>query len=152
QIIAVPSLDLPAGEVAADAFRHADAVRLFVERARDVKREFVLTEYNAPAVAQLCRRLDGIPLAIELAAARVRTLTPQELVDRLDQRFQLLPRGRRAKLERHQTLRSTIDWSYELLNPTERVALDRLSVFAGGCDLVAAAALLCDSGLAAGDI
>ena len=152
QIIAVPSLDLPAGEVAADAFRRADAVRLFVERARDVKREFVLTEYNAPAVAQLCRRLDGIPLAIELAAARVRTLTPQELVDRLDQRFQLLTRGRRAKLERHQTLRSTIDWSYELLNPTERVALDRLSVFAGGCDLVAAAALLCDSGLAAGDI
>ena len=80
----------------------------------------------------LCRRLDGIPLAIELAAARVRSMAPEDLVARLDQRFKLLTRGSRAALERHQTLRSTIDWSYDLLDPTERQALNRLSVFAGG--------------------
>jgi len=152
QLVAVPSLDVPAEGVAADALARADAVRLFVERARDVKREFALTEHNAPAVAQLCRRLDGIPLAIELAAARARTFTPQELVDRLDQRFELLTRGSRAGLERHQTLRSTIDWSYELLNLRERVALNRLSVFAGGCDLVAADAVVSDGGSATGDV
>ena len=90
----------------------------------------------------LCRRLDGIPLAIELAAARVRSLSPEDLVARLDQRFKLLTGGSRAALERHQTLRSTIDWSYDLLEPTEQQALDRLSVFAGGCDLRAAEAVL----------
>jgi predicted ATPase len=149
QLVAVPSLNLPGEEVAVDALARADAVRLFVERARDARREFALTEHNAPAVAQLCRRLDGIPLAIELAAARVRALSPQELVGRLDQRFRLLTRGSRAGLERHQTLRNTIDWSYELLEPIERVALKRLSVFAGGCDLVAAEAVLSDGGLGA---
>ena len=92
-----------------------DAVRLFVDRAHDAKSDFALTERNAAAVAQLCRRLDGIPLAIELAAARVRSLTPEDLVARLDQRFKLLTRGSRAALERHQTLRNTIDWSYDLL-------------------------------------
>jgi len=90
-------------------------------------------------VGVLCRRLDGIPLAIELAAARVRSLSPEDLVARLDQRFKLLTHGGHAALERHQTLRSTIDWSYDLLTTTERHALDRLSVFAGGCDLAAAA-------------
>ena len=90
----------------------------------------------------LCRRLDGIPLAIELAAARVRSLSPDDLVARLDQRFKLLTRGSRAALERQQTLRSTIDWSYELLDPIERQALNLLSVFAGGCDLAAAEAVL----------
>jgi predicted ATPase/class 3 adenylate cyclase len=152
QLVAVPSLNLPGEEVAVDALARADAVQLFVERARDARREFALTESNAPAVAQLCRRLDGIPLAIELAAARVRALSPQELVGRLDQRFRLLTRGSRAGLERHQTLRNTIDWSYELLDATERVALNRLSVFAGGCDLVAAEAVLSDGTLAAEDV
>ncbi len=90
------------------------------------------------AVAVLCRRLDGIPLAIELAAARVRSMSPEDLVARLDQRFKLLTKGSRAALERQQTLRATIDWSYDLLDPTERRVLDRLSVFAGGCDLTAA--------------
>ena len=101
-----------------------------------------LTEQNAGAVAQLCRRLDGIPLAIELAAARVRSLPPEDLVARLDQRFKLLTRGSRAALERHQTLRNTIDWSYDLLGVTEQEALNRLSVFAGGWDLPAAEAIL----------
>ena len=152
QLVAVPSLDVPGEEVAVDALARAEAVRLFVERARDARREFALTEHNAPAVAQLCHRLDGIPLAIELAAARVRALSPQELVGRLDQRFRLLTRGSRAGLERHQTLRNTIDWSYELLDATERMVLNRLSVFAGGCDLVAAEAVLSDGGLAATDV
>ena len=99
-----------------------------------------------------CRRLDGIPLAIELAAARVRSLSPEDLVSRLDQRFKLLTHGSRAALERHQTLRSTIDWSYDLLTPTERHALQRLSVFAGGCDLAAAEAVLPDDMLDAADV
>ena len=107
----------------------------------------MLTEPSASAVGVLCRRLDGIPLAIELAAARVRSLSPEDLVARLDQRFKLLTRGSRAALERHQTLRSTIDWSYDLLDPAERQALDGLSVFAGGCDLAAAEAVLADDAL-----
>ena len=117
-------------------------MQLFSDRARAAKNDFVLTDRNASAVGVLCRRLDGIPLAIELAAARVRSFSPEDLVARLDQRFKLLTRGSRAALERHQTLRSTIDWSYDLLEPTERHALDRLSVFAGGCDLAAAEAVL----------
>jgi hypothetical protein len=100
----------------------------------------------------LCRRLDGIPLAIELAAARVRSLAPEDLVDRLDQRFKLLTRGSRGALERHQTLRNTIDWSYQLLEEPERRALNRLSVFAGGCDLEAAEAVLSDNELDALDV
>jgi predicted ATPase/class 3 adenylate cyclase len=142
RIVAVPSLGVPAEGSEIDALMGADAVQLFSDRARAAKNEFVLTDHNASAVGVLCRRLDGIPLAIELAAARVRSLSPEDLVARLDQRFKLLTRGSRAALERHQTLRSTIDWSYDLLEPTERRALDRLSVFAGGCDLAAAEAVL----------
>jgi predicted ATPase/class 3 adenylate cyclase len=142
QIVAVPSLGLPAGDADRDTLVRADAVRLFCDRAHDAKHDFALTDHNAGAVAQLCRRLDGIPLAIELAAARVRSLSPEDLVARLDQRFKLLTRGSRAALERHQTLRNTIDWSYDLLDPKERHALDRLSVFAGGCDLTAAEAIV----------
>ena len=95
----------------------ADAVRLFVDRANAAKNDFALTDRNAGAVAVVCRRLDGIPLAIELAAARVRSMSVEDLVARLDQRFKLLTRGSRAALERHQTLRNTIDWSYDLLDP-----------------------------------
>ena len=142
RIVAVPSLGVPADDSDIDALMGADAVQLFSDRARAAKNEFALTDRNASAVGVLCRRLDGIPLAIELAAARVRSLSPEDLVARLDQRFKLLTRGSRAALERHQTLRSTIDWSYDLLEPTERRALDRLSVFAGGCDLAAAEAVL----------
>jgi predicted ATPase len=142
RIVAVRSLGVPADDSDIDALMGADAVQLFSDRARAAKNEFALTDRNARAVGVLCRRLDGIPLAIELAAARVRSLSPEDLVARLDQRFKLLTRGSRAALERQQTLRSTIDWSYDLLEPTERLALDRLSVFAGGCDLAAAETVL----------
>ena len=122
------------------------------DRASAAKSDFALTDRNVGAVGVLCRRLDGIPLAIELAAARVRSLSPEDLVARLDQRFKLLTHGSRAALERHQTLRNTIDWSYDLLTPTERHALHRLSVFAGGCDLAAAEAVLPGGALDAVDV
>ncbi len=118
-----------------------DAVRLFVERARAVQPAFELTDQNARAVAQLCRRLDGIPLAIELAAARVRALPVEQIAARLDDRFRLLTGGSRAAVARHQTLQATIDWSYELLTEAERAVLRRLSVFAGGATLEAAEAV-----------
>src|SRR4029077_19865710 len=140
--VAVPWLGVPAGDAPIDELRHADAVCLFSDRARAAKHDFAITDGNVGAVGALCRRLDGNPLAIELAAARVRSLAPEDLVGRLDQRFKLLTHGSRAALERHQTLRSTIDCSYDLLEPTERRALDRLSVFAGSCDLAAAEAVL----------
>ena len=142
QIVAVPPLGLPSDDDRTSVNTNVEAVQLFVDRARDAKRDFVLSDQNAGAVALLCRRLDGIPLAIELAAARVRSLTPDDLVQRLDQRFKLLTRGSRASLERHQTLRNTVDWSYDLLNPVEQAALNRLSVFAGGADLRAVEAVV----------
>jgi predicted ATPase len=128
RILAVPSLGLPdhAGSVDVEVLSSTDAVRLFVERARDAKADFALTPQNAVAVGQLCRRLDGIPLALELAAARVRSMTPHDLLDRIGQRFTLLTRGSRAALERQQTVRRTMDWSYDLLSPPEREALLRL--------------------------
>jgi predicted ATPase/class 3 adenylate cyclase len=142
QIVAVPSLGVPPGDAPSAVIADSEAVVLFSDRARSARSDFTLTDGNANAVGVLCRRLDGIPLAIELAAARVRSLTPEDIVNRLDQRFKLLTRGSRASLERHQTLRNTIDWSYELLEDRERQALNRLSVFAGGCDLAAAEAVL----------
>jgi predicted ATPase/class 3 adenylate cyclase len=152
RIVAVPSLGVPADDSDINALMGADSVRLFSDRARAAKNDFALSDRNASAVGVLCRRLDGIPLAIELAAARVRSLSPEDLVARLDQRFKLLTRGSRAALERHQTLRSTIDWSYDLLEPTERRVLDRLSVFAGGCDLAAAEAVLAGDDLDVVDV
>ena len=142
RIVAVPSLRVPDEGVDGQELTRTDAVRLFVERASVSRPDFTLTDRNADAVAVLCRRLDGIPLAIELAAARVRSMSPEDLAARLDQRFKLLTQGSRAALERHQTLRNTIDWSYELLDPTGRRVLNGLSVFAGGCDLAAAEAVL----------
>jgi predicted ATPase/DNA-binding SARP family transcriptional activator len=117
------------------------AVRLLVERAIASAPGFTLTERNAPAVVQVCRRLDGIPLAIELAAARLKALSADELAARLDDRFRLLNEGSRTALPRQQTLRATIDWSYELLSEPERALLRRLSVFAGGWTLEAAVAV-----------
>jgi predicted ATPase/class 3 adenylate cyclase len=148
QIVAVPSLPLPAPGASGEARAEAASVRLFLDRARAVRHDFAPSTPTIEAIAQLCRRLDGIPLAIELAAARVTSLSPEDLLQRLDQRFKLLTRGGRAALERHQTLRSTIDWSYDLLDDSERVALRRLSVFAGGGDLDALEAVL---GAAEGD-
>ena len=96
---------------------------------------------NSRAIAEICRRLDGIPLAIELAAARVVAMSPREIAARLDERFRLLTGGRRTAVERHQTLRATVDWSYSLLDETERTIFDRLAVFAGSFDARAAQAV-----------
>ena len=139
-ILPIASLTMPdAGrDLAANDLGSVDACRLFVERARAVQPSFELTDRNAGSVAQLCRRLDGMPLAIELAAARVRTLPVEQIAARLDDRFRLLTGGSRASVARHQTLRATIDWSYDLLTEPERAILRRLSVFAGGATLEAA--------------
>ena len=115
-----------------------EAVRVFLDRAVMVRPTFKLTKANALAVAQICRRLDGIPLAIELAAARVKGLNVEQIAERLDDRFSLLSTGNRTALQRHQTLRATIDWSYNLLSEKERLLLSRLSVFAGGWNLESA--------------
>jgi predicted ATPase len=116
----------------------SEAVRLFVDRARLVDPAFAVTSENAGAVAGICRRLDGIPLAIELAAARTRSLTPGQLDDRLGDRFRLLTGGSRTSLPRHQTLRAAIEWSHRLLSGPEQILFRRLAVFAGGCTLEAA--------------
>ena len=111
---------------------------MFIERAQAVQPSFAVTNGNAPAVAQVCSRLDGIPLALELAAARVRSLPVEEISARLDNRFRLLTGGSRTVLPRQQTLRALIDWSYDLLTEPEKTLLCRLSVFAGGWTLAAA--------------
>jgi predicted ATPase/transcriptional regulator with XRE-family HTH domain len=130
----VPSLALPAAQPlpVLDVLAQVEAARLFVERARAVQPHFALTAANAPIVAQICRRLDGIPLALELAAARLRGLAIEELADRLDQRFRLLTGGSRTALPRQQTLQATVDWSYGLLSAPEQALFNRLSVFSGG--------------------
>jgi predicted ATPase/class 3 adenylate cyclase len=115
-----------------------EAVRLFIDRALGVQPRFSVTNQNAPAVAQICYRLDGIPLAIELAAARVSVLAVDEIARRLDDRFHLLTRGSRTALRRQQTLRALVDWSHDLLSAEEQVLFRRLGVFAGGWTLDAA--------------
>ena len=141
RILAVGSLEVPSAVDDADEIAERDAVRLFVERAQAVRAGFAVDATNAAAVAEVCRRLDGVPLAIELAAARVAMLTPTELAERLDQRFRLLTGSERGTVERHQTLRAAIDWSYELLDVDEQRVLDRLSVFVGTFSLDAAEAV-----------
>jgi predicted ATPase/class 3 adenylate cyclase len=121
-----------------------EAVRLFVERARAIKPEFAVTNESAPAVAEICARLDGLPLAIELAAARIRVLPPQKMLQRLGDRLKLLRGGARDLPTRQQTLRGTIDWSHDLLNEEEKALFARLSVFAGGRTLEAIEEI-CDS-------
>jgi len=153
RIIAVPSLALPhENEGDVEILAGTEAVRLFVERARDTKSGFRLSDANQGAVVHLCRRLDGIPLAIELAAARVRSLSPAELAERLDTRFRLLAGGPRTAVERHQTLRRAIDWSYDLLAEEERQIFRRLAVFAGGFLIGAAEQVINDEGLDAADV
>ncbi|HEX4616247.1 MAG TPA: winged helix-turn-helix domain-containing protein, partial [Stellaceae bacterium] len=128
----VPPLSVPAGDAEdEDDLLRYGAVRLFVERARAAAPHFAPDRRLAAVIAAICRRLDGIPLAIELAAARVAALGIEEVAARLDDRFQLLTGGRRTALPRHQTLRATLDWSYELLSEPERMILRRLAVFAG---------------------
>jgi len=148
----VPSLALPermddreARSTTHDATRISqyEAVRLFIDRAIVVAPNFAVTNINAPAVAQICHRLDGIPLAIELAAARVRSISVQQIAARLDNQFHLLTGGSRT-LQRHQTLRALIDWSHNVLTEQERALLRRLSVFAGGWTLEGAEAVCSD--------
>ncbi len=138
QTYPVLPLRVPDRKAGADALLRSDAVQLFVERARLQKPDFTVTDDDAPAVAELCARLDGIPLALELAAARLRLLSVGEINARLHDRFKLLTGGSRVALERQQTLRALVNWSYDLLGESEQIVLDRLSVFAGGFDLEAA--------------
>ncbi len=140
---AVPSLD---------AVMTYDAIRLFVERATTVDREFTLNGNNAPAVISICHRLDGIPLAIELAASRLRMLSAEQLAARLDDCFGVLTDGSRTALPRHQTLRGLMDWSYDLLTPEEQTLLRRLAVFVGGWALEAAEAITAGDDIAAADV
>ncbi len=149
----VPSLTLPAaGAASANRLRASDAVRLFEERAQAVVPGFELTLQNAPAVAEVCRRLDGMPLSIELAAARVRLLSVNQVAARLDDRFRLLTGGSRTAPTRQQTLRATIEWSYSLLSEQEQLLFDRLAVFAGGWTLEAAEAVAAGDGIDANDL
>jgi non-specific serine/threonine protein kinase len=138
QTFQVPSLQLPTPQLPTSELAQLESVRLFVDRAHAVKSDFVLSDTNAPVVAQICQRLDGIPLALELAAARVKALSVEQIALRLDDRFRLLTGGSRTSLPRQQTLRAAIDWSYNLLSGPERVLLQRLSVFVGGWTLEAA--------------
>ena len=132
-VLPVPPLGLPPahGGLSLDQLQQNEAVSLFVERARSATGVFELTSLNHSAVAEVCRRLDGLPLAIELAAVRTRVLSPEQILARLSDRFALLTGGARAALPRQQTLRTTIDWSHDLLNPGEQRLLRRLCVFAG---------------------
>jgi predicted ATPase len=140
---AVPALSLPdlTREKDLESVARNESVALFTERAQAVKRDFALTEKNALAVAEICVRLDGLPLAIELAAARVRMLAPEALLDRLEQRLALLTGGPHDAPARQQTLRAAIDWSYTLLKPKEQRLFERLAVFVGGCTIEAVEAV-----------
>jgi predicted ATPase/DNA-binding CsgD family transcriptional regulator len=151
----VPSLSLPEPNhtLLPSELTGYDAPALFLERARSVLPAFIPTEQNMPVILQLCQRLDGIPLAIELAAARVNVLTVEQIAERLDDRFTLLTASNRtAILPRHQTLRATIDWSYDLLSEKERILFRRLAVFVGGFTLDAAEAICASDDLALSEI
>jgi tetratricopeptide (TPR) repeat protein len=145
----VPSLAVPEPRLLPplEHVKEFEAVQLFTDRACLSQPTFVLTPANAAAVAQICHRLDGIPLAIELAAARVKALPVEKLNERLDDMFRLLTGGSRTALPRQQTLRALIDWSYDLLTPSERALFRRLSVFAGGWTLEAAEAVSAGEGV-----
>jgi predicted ATPase/class 3 adenylate cyclase len=140
----VPSLSLPSLKEGLAALETSEAVKLFVERATATLPEFKITEANAAAVAQICQRLDGIALAIELAASRVKLLKVEQIAARLDDAYRLLTGGSRTALPRQQTLRALIDWSYNLLSEEERTILRRLSIFMGGWTLEAAE-YVCDN-------
>ncbi|HKR50123.1 MAG TPA: NB-ARC domain-containing protein [Pseudonocardiaceae bacterium] len=136
----VPSMSLPAEPVRepVESLRAFDAVALFIDRAKQVRPNFAITADNAPVVAQICHDLDGVPLAIELAAARVRMMVPEQICRALSDRFHILTGGARTVMARQQTLHASLDWSYELLSDSERILLRRLAVFAGGWTLEAA--------------
>ncbi len=146
------SLPLPAETTSPGQMGKSEAVRLFVNRVALVQPAFALTVENSNLVAQICQRLDGMPLAIELAAARVRTLSIPQIAERLDDRFHLLTGGSRTAEPRQQTLMAALDWSYALLSEPERRVLLRLSIFAGGTTLEAAEAVCADQGIKAGEV
>ena len=149
----VPSLPLPETQrpLSLKELQEYSSIELFGARAANAKNAFVLDESNAYSVAQICRRLDGIPLAIELAAARIKVLSVDEIAARLDDRFSLLTAGSRTAVPRHQTLRATIDWSHDLLTEPERFLFRRLAVFAGGFTLEAAESV-CSQGMRRSDV
>ncbi len=154
-LMPVPSMSLPLASVADDdlvGLGRCDAVQLFVDRARGVAPSFALNAENAAAIAQICRRLDGIPLAVELAAARIRSLPPAQIAARLDDRFRLLTGGTRTALPRHRTLRAAFDWSFDLLSPAEQTLVPRLAVFGGGFSLEAAEAICSGGAVVAADM
>jgi predicted ATPase/DNA-binding CsgD family transcriptional regulator len=153
-VVLVPPLTTPdpATPHTADALTHIEAVALFVDRARLASSDFELTEENAQAVAELCAALEGIPLALELAAARIGILSPQEMVRQLADRFRLLDQGYRDAPDRHQSLRSCVEWSYELCTASEQTMWCRLSALPGGCDLAGATAVCVGDGIDAGDV
>jgi predicted ATPase/class 3 adenylate cyclase len=142
----LPSLSVPDKDVPVDRLLDFEAVALFAERAAAVVPGFRLTDASGPTVRHLCHRLDGIPLAIELAAAKLRVLSLEQLALRLNERFKLLTGGSRTSLPRHRTLQAAIDWSYDLLSEPERTLLRRLSVFVGGASLEAIEAICGDTG------
>ena len=150
----VPSLELPdiAQLPPAESLGQYEAVKLFIDRATSAVPTFTVTNENAPALAQICHQLDGIPLAIELAAAKVRVLSLEQITKRLGDRLRLLTGGSRTVLERHQTLRAAIDWSYNLLPAAEQVLFRRLSVFVGGWTLEAAESVCADASVKSEDI
>jgi predicted ATPase/class 3 adenylate cyclase len=151
RVVAVRSLGV-ASEPNVDAIAACEAVRLFVDRARATRSGFRLDPTNAVQVVEICRRLDGIPLALELAAARVTSMGPGEIAGLLDERFRLLTGGHRRGVERQQTLRATVEWSYALLGRRDRRVFDRLGVFAGSFDADAAAAVAGREEFAAWDV
>ena len=151
RLMGVPSLRL-ASEPAVDVIAACEAVRLFVERARATRPGLELDATNAGQIVEICRRLDAIPLAIELAAARLTSMNLSEIAGLLDERFRLLTGGHRRSVERHQTLRATVEWSYSLLGERERLVFDRLGVFAGSFDAEAATAVAGSDKLAAWDV
>ena len=154
QIWPVETLSAPDPQqpLAPDQLLQYEAVHLFAGRAQAVRPDFTLTEENARPVAEICRRLDGLPLAIELAAARANVLAVDQIAARLDDAFQLLTAGSRTALPRHQTLRAAFDWSYDLLTEEEKVLLRRLSVFAGGWTLSAVEAICAGEGIAENEV
>ncbi len=145
QIYALSTLSLPDQSASTDSMQRSEAVTLFLERAQLQQPGFALTPERTPVVAELCIHLDGIPLALELAAARIRSLSVEQIHARLGDRFGLLSKGGRVTLPRHQTLRATFDWSYDLLTDSERAVLRRLAVFPGSFSAEAAAAVAADA-------
>ncbi|MEO8665062.1 MAG: tetratricopeptide repeat protein [Ignavibacteria bacterium] len=146
KIYRVPPLSVPDNSTdhTPESLKEYESSRLFIERASSIKHDFKVTDENADALAELCRKLDGIPFAIELAATRVNVLSIDKILDRLNDRFKLLTRGSSTALPRHQTLRALIDWSYDMLNENEKLLLQRLSIFMGGWAFEAAEQICSD--------